>query len=61
MAGIKNPVGLSEAQAELKQQEAILRTQDNEVAQLDRQYTKITDSVIESTNSLSEMETKAGE
>lgn len=54
-------MGLAEAQAELKQQEAILRSQNQEVAQLDRQYTKITDSVMESTVSLNEMKDRAGE
>lgn len=59
--GIKHPVGLSEAQASLKEQEAILTAQDREVERLDAKYTKITDSVMKSTDSLNSMKAQATE
>lgn len=59
--GIKNPVGLSEAQASLKEQEAILTSQNREVERLDARYTKITDSVRKSTDSLNSMKAQATE
>ena len=57
--GIKNPVGLAEAQASLKEQESILASQDREVERLDAKYTKITDSVMKSTDSLNSMKAQA--
>lgn len=59
--GIKQPVGLSEAQASLKEQEAILTSQNREVERLDGKYTKITDSVMKSTDSLNSMKAQATE
>ena len=59
--GIKQPVGLSEAQAALKEQEAILTAQNREVERLDAKYTKITDSVMKSTDSLNSMKAQATE
>lgn len=53
--GIKNPVGLGEAQAELKQQEGILKAQNREVEQLHTRYTKITDSIISSEKQMSDL------
>ena len=59
--GIKNPVGLSEAQASLKEQTAILNQQNKEAERLGNQYTKITDSVIRDTESLNGMKAQAAE
>lgn len=59
--GIKQPVGLSEAQTALKEQEAILTAQNREVERLDAKYTKITDSVMKSTDSLNNMKAQATE
>lgn len=59
--GIKQPVGLSEAQASLKEQEAILTSQNREVDRLDGKYMKITDSVMKSTDSLNSMKAQATE
>lgn len=59
--GIEHPVGLSEAQAALKEQESILTAQNREVERLDAKYTKITDSVMKSTNSLNSMKAQATE
>ena len=53
--GIKNPVGLGEAQAELKQQQGILKAQNREVEQLHTRYTKITDSIISSEKQMSDL------
>lgn len=59
--GIKNPVGLSEAQASLKEQTAILNQQNKEAERIGNQYTKITDSVIRDTESLNGMKAQAAE
>ena len=59
--GIEHPVGLSEAQASLKEQESILTAQNREVERLDAKYTKITDSVMKSTDSLNSMKAQATE
>lgn len=59
--GIKHPIGLSEAQASLKEQEAILTAQNREVERLYAKYTKITDSVMKSTDSLNSMKAQATE
>ena len=59
--GIKNPVGLSEEQASLKEQTAILNQQNKEAERLGNQYTKITDSVIRDTESLNGMKAQAAE
>lgn len=59
--GIKNPVGLSEAQASLKEQTAILNQQNKEAERIGNQYTKITDSVIRDTESLNGMKVQAAE
>lgn len=59
--GIQHPLGLAEAEASLKEQEKILKSQDKEVERLSRQYTKITDSIIKSENSLDGMKARATE
>lgn len=59
--GIAHPVGLAEAEKSLKEQEAILTSQNREVEKLDGKYTKITDSVIQSTDSLKNMKAQAVE
>ena len=59
--GIAHPVGLAETEKSLKEQEAILASQNREVEKLDGKYTKITDSVIQSTDSLKDMKAQAVE
>lgn len=59
--GIQHPLGLAEAEASLKEQEKILKSQDKEVERLSRQYTNITDSIIKSENSLDGMKARASE
>lgn len=59
--GIEHPVGLAEAEASLKEQEAILSAQNREAERLDGKYTKITDSVMKSTESLNSMKAQATE
>ena len=59
--GIEHPVGLAEAEKSLKEQEAILASQNREVEKLDGKYTKITDSVMQSADSLKDMKAQAVE
>lgn len=59
--GIEHPVGLAEAEASLKEQEAILSSQNREAERLDRKYTKITDRIMKSTESLNGMKAQATE
>lgn len=59
--GIAHPVGLAETEKSLKEQEAVLASQNREVEKLDGKYTKITDSVIQSTDSLKDMKAQAVE
>ncbi len=59
--GIKNPLGLSEAEAALKEQQAILNQQDSEVKRLYASYEKITDSILKSEGSLQGMQDKVSQ
>lgn len=47
--GIEHPVGMAEAEKSLKEQEAILASQNKEAERLGGQYTKITDEVRRAT------------